>query len=467
MDKVNDASVVEERIRTALSELSGLEGRVSVAQAYRESHSRDESHHHPVLPHAVVFARSAADVSKTLQVCNRLQIPVVAFGTGTGLEGGAIPMLGGISLDLSEMNQIVAVHEADFDVRVQPGVTHRSLNKALRASGLFFAVDPGADASLGGMAATRASGTNAVRYGTMRENVLALEVVLADGRIIRTGRRTKKSAAGYDLTRLFIGSEGTLGIITELTLRLHGIPEATAAAICGFQSLDGAVSTVIATMQSGIPIARIELLDEVMVDAVNRYAQLSLPVRNTLFLEFHGSPSSVAEQAAVVEELANDNGGSQFEWKTDPDERAQLWRARHEAAWACKALRPGSEFFFTDVCVPISHLARCILETKADFRESSLLAPLVGHVGDGNFHLFIMLDPKNPSELREARLLNTRLVERALALEGTSTGEHGIGIGKREFLEPEHGAAVELMRQLKQCLDPNDILNPGKVFLDP
>ncbi len=456
----------DQQVESVIKQLSGqIEGRVLRTPAYLESHSKDESHHHAVLPQAVVFAKSTADVVRVVQSCASYSVPIVAFGTGTGLEGGSLPICGGISLDLNEMNQILAVHEADFDAVVRPGVTHRGLNKALRTSGLFFAVDPGADASLGGMAATRASGTNAVRYGTMRENVLALEVVLPDGEVIRTGGRTKKSAAGYDLTRLFVGSEGTLGIITELTLRLHGIPEATAAAVCSFKTLEGAVNTVILTMQSGVPIARIELLDDVMIAVVNRYASLALSPENTLFLEFHGSKSAVEEEAAVVEAIAKENGGGSFQWKTATDEREQLWRARHEAAWACKAARPGSAFFFTDVCVPVSNLARCILETKADFQQSSLFAPLVGHVGDGNFHLFIMIDPERAEELAEARSFNSRLIERALALEGTCTGEHGVGIGKRAYLEAEHGAGLAVMRRLKHCLDPTGILNPGKIFM--
>jgi D-lactate dehydrogenase (cytochrome) len=459
-------STVEERTRQALGTLS-LAGKITFSQAHRESHAHDESHHHPVLPDAVVYAENAADVQAVAHACSQFKLPLTAFGTGTGLEGASVPLCGGVSLDLSGMKTIREIRSEDFVAVVQPGVTHRGLNQALKNSGLFFAVDPGADASLGGMAATRASGTNAVRYGTMRENVLALEVVLADGRILQTGRAVKKSAAGYDLSGLFIGSEGTLGIITELTVRLHGLPEAVAAAVCDFATLEGAVQCVTATIQSGIPVARIELLDEVMVDAVNRYSALDLPLRNTLFLEFHGSPAAVEEQARVVQELALEHSGGTFRWKTDTAERAQLWRARHEAAWACKALRPGSAFFFTDVCVPISKLASCILETKEDFRSSSLLAPLVGHVGDGNFHMFLMLDPENPQELAQAREYNARLVQRAQALGGTCTGEHGVGIGKQEFLRGERGEGVDLMIRLKRQLDPENILNPGKIFCLP
>jgi D-lactate dehydrogenase (cytochrome) len=412
----------------------------------------------------VIFPRSTADVSAVVRVCTDERIPVVAFGAGTGLEGGAVPTVGGLSLDFSEMSRLLAVHAEDFDVVAQPGLTHRSLNQAIRSAGLFFPVDPGADASLGGMAATRASGTNAVRYGTMRENVLALEVVLPGGKIVRTGRRTRKSSAGYDLTRLFVGSEGTLGIITELTLRVHGLPEAMAAAVCPFATLEGAVRTVIATIQLGVPVARIELLDDVQIDAVNRYSKLQLPVLNTLFIEFHGSALEVEAHAAAVQELAAEWGGGRFEWRTKPEERTELWRARHDVGWACKALRPGSALFSTDVCVPISRLAECILETKEDLGRTSLLAPLVGHVGDGNFHLTILVDPNDEKELAEANALNSRLIRRALALDGTCTGEHGVGIGKRPYLPEEHGEGIELMKLLKGAIDPSGIMNPGKVL---
>jgi D-lactate dehydrogenase (cytochrome) len=362
------------------------------------------------------------------------------------------------------MNRILEVNEADLDCRVQPGVTRKQLNEYLRDTGLFFPIDPGADASLGGMAATRASGTNAVRYGTMRETVLGLTVVLADGRVIRTGGRARKSAAGYDLTRLMVGSEGTLGVITELRLRLFGIPEAISAAVCSFATLGGAVDTVITTIQMGIPVARIELLDEVQMDAINRYSKLDYPVQPTLFLEFHGSAASAAEQAETVQAIAAENGGGDFRWTGRTEERNKLWQARHDAAYACLALRPGAKAWATDVCVPISRLAECILETKSDIEGSPLIAPLVGHVGDGNFHLVFLIDPDEPDELAEAERLNERLVLRALAMGGTCTGEHGIGCGKIDFLVAEHGEAVSVMRQIKQALDPDNIMNPGKML---
>jgi D-lactate dehydrogenase (cytochrome) len=362
------------------------------------------------------------------------------------------------------MDKVLKVNPEDLDVTVQARVTRKQLNDYIRDQGLFFPIDPGADASLGGMAATRASGTNAVRYGTMRENVLGLTVVLADGRIIRTSRRARKSAAGYDLTRLFVGSEGTLGIITEVTLRLYGIPEAMAAAVCSFDSLEGAVNTVIQTIQLGIPVARIELLNDVQMDAVNRFSKLSYPVKDTLFLEFHGTDAGVQEQAQTVQAIASENSGGEFKWATKQEERTHLWQARHDVTYANKALRPGCEIWATDVCVPISRLAECILETKRDFASSSLVAPIVGHVGDGNFHCGFLIDRNSPDEIKEAERLNERLVMRALAMDGTCTGEHGIGLGKMKFLVAEHGEAVSVMREIKKALDPLNILNPGKIF---
>ena len=371
---------------------------------------------------------------------------------------------GGVSIDLSRMNEVLEVHAEDMDCRVQAGVTRKQLNAYLRDTGLFFPIDPGADASLGGMTATRASGTNAVRYGTMRENVLGMTVVLADGRVIQTGGRARKSAAGYDLTRLFVGSEGTLGVITDVRLRLHGIPEAVSAAVCSFDTLEGAINSVILTIQSGVPVARIELLDEVQMDAINRYSKLDFPVLPTLFFEFHGTPRGVQEQAETVGGIAAGFGGSQFRWETKPEERNKLWQARHDAYYAVLALRPGAKGWATDVCVPISRLAECILETKRDIEESGLLAPIVGHVGDGNFHLSFVIDPDDKEEMARAETLNEHMVMRALAVGGTCTGEHGIGIGKMAFLRAEHGDAVAVMRTIKLALDPQNLMNPGKVL---
>jgi len=440
--------------------------RLSTSAAVREQHGHDESYHATHAPEAVAFAESTEEVAEIVKVCARHRRPVIPFGTGTSLEGQVAALEGGVSIDLSRMNEVLAVSIEDMDCRVQPGVTRKQLNRHLHNTGLFFPIDPGADASLGGMTATRASGTNAVRYGTMRENVLGLTVVLADGRVIRTGGRARKSAAGYDLTRLFVGSEGTLGVITEIGLRLHGIPEAISAAVCGFATLAGAVDTVIMTIQSGIPVARIELLDEVQMDAVNRYSKLDYPVQPTLFFEFHGSEAGVAEQVERVGEIAGDNGGGDFRWATRPEDRSTLWQARHDAYYAALALRPGAKGWPTDVCVPISRLADCILETKADVERSGLLAPIVGHVGDGNFHLTFVIDPDDGGEMARATALNERMVMRALAMGGTCTGEHGIGVGKMKFLQAEHGEAVAVMRQIKRTLDPDNLMNPGKVLAE-
>ena len=446
------------------TELAGLLGeRFSTSAAVREQHGKDESYHTPVPPDAVAFAQSSEEVAEIVKICARHDAPVIPYGTGTSLEGHVAALQGGICIDLSQMNEIVEVNPEDLDCTVQAGVTRKQLNAYLRDMGLFFPIDPGADASLGGMAATRASGTNAVRYGTMRENVIALTVVLADGRLIRTAKRARKSSAGYDLTRLFVGSEGTLGVITEITLRLYGIPDAMSAAVCSFPTLEGAVNTVILTIQSGVPVARIELLDDSMVDAINRYSQLDYRVSPTLFLEFHGSEASVAEQAETVQGLAAEFGGDDFKWATLTEERNKLWQARHDAGYAAIALRPGSKMWPTDVCVPISRLADCILETKADLDGSFLLAPIVGHVGDGNFHLAFLIDPDDRKEIAEAERLNERLVMRALGMEGTCTGEHGVGYGKLDFLVAEHGEALSLMRTIKQSLDPHNLMNPGKI----
>lgn len=465
MQSATAAPINQTAVQTAIAELQALLGdRLSTSTGVRDHHSKDESWHIPHRPDAVAFPNTTEEVSKIVQVCARHRIPVVAYGTGTSLEGAVIPEFGGVVIDLINFDQVLQVNAEDLDVTVQARVTRKQLNDYIRDQGLFFPIDPGADASLGGMAATRASGTNAVRYGTMRENVLGLTVVLADGRIIRTSRRARKSAAGYDLTRLFVGSEGTLGIITEVTLRLYGIPEAMAAAVCSFDSLEGAINTVIQTIQLGVPIARIELLDDVQMDSVNRFSKLDYPVKDTLFVEFHGTENGVKEQAEIVQSIAAEHGGGEFKWATKPEERSHLWTARHDVTYANKALRPGCEIWATDVCVPISRLAECILETKKDLKESFLIAPLVGHVGDGNFHLGFLINREDPKELAEAERLNERLVMRALSMDGTCTGEHGIGLGKMKFLVAEHGEAVSVMREVKKALDPLGIMNPGKIF---
>ena len=437
--------------------------RLSTSAAVREQHGRDESHHAAHAPDAVVFPKSTEEVAEIVRVCAEHGTPVIPFGVGTSLEGHVAALRGGVCIDLGEMNEIVRVSAEDMDATVQAGVRRKQLNEHLRDTGLFFPIDPGADATIGGMTATRASGTNAVRYGTMRDNVLALTVVTADGRIVKTARRARKSAAGYDLTRVFVGSEGTLGVITEITVRLYGVPEAMSAAVCSFPGIEGAVDTVIGTIQMGIPVARIELLDELQMEACNRYSNLEYPVAPTLFLEFHGSEASVAEQVDTVQTLATENGAGDFRWAARPEDRNRLWQARHDAAYAALALRPGARMWATDVCVPISKLAECIRETKEDLAESFLMAPLVGHVGDGNFHLVFLFDPDDERERAEVERLNERLVSRSLALDGTCTGEHGVGYGKLDFLTAEHGEAVSLMRDIKKALDPDNIMNPGKV----
>ena len=449
-----------------LMELQRLLGeRLSFSESVREQHGHDESFHASVPPEAVAFVESNEEVAEIVSICVQHKKPVIPFGTGTSLEGHVAALHGGICLNLSRMNQVLEVNENDLDCRVQAGVTRKQLNQHLRNSGLFFPIDPGADASLGGMTATRASGTNAVRYGTMRENVLGLTVVTADGRIIRTGTRARKSAAGYDLTRLFVGSEGTLGIITEIQLRLYGVPEAISAAVCAFDTLEGAVNTTISTIQMGIPVARIELLDEVQVGAINSYSNFDYELKPTLFFEFHGTEAWVKEQAEMVKEISSEEGGSDFQWETREQERKKLWEARHDAYYANLALKPGSKGWATDVCVPISRLAECILETRHDIDEHGLLVPLVGHVGDGNFHLLFLIDPqKEEEELKLYEPLNDRLVERALRMGGTCTGEHGIGSGKLKYMEAEHGDSLELMRQIKKAFDPHNLMNPGKMI---
>jgi len=449
-----------------IEDLRALLGeRLSTAADVRERHGRDVSHHPPAPPDAVAFPETTEEVQAILRICARHATPVVPYGAGTSLEGQVTAPHGGLCIDLGRMRRILALHEQDMDAVVQPGTTRAQLDARARESGLFFAVDPGADATLGGMASTRASGTNAVRYGTMRDNVLALEVVLADGSAIRTGGRARKSSAGYDLTRLFVGAEGTLGVITELTLRLHPLPEAVSAAVCPFDDLAGAVGTAAAVLRAGIDVARIELLDETMVEAVRRYSGIDHPVAPTLFLEFHGSASVVAACARATEAIALAHGGRSFRWADDPGERETLWRARHDAYWAALALRPGAHGHTTDVCVPISALVPCILETRRDLESLPLIAPLVGHVGDGNFHLILLFDPASATERDLVRSIVERLVARALRHGGTCSGEHGIGVGKREFLLAEHGTAVESMRAIKRALDPTNRMNPGKVFL--
>ena len=441
-----------------------LGARFTAAAAEREQHSRDEAHHAPHLPDAVAYPETTAEVAEIVRLCAASRTPITPFGAGSSLEGQVVPVRGGLSLDMRRMNRVLAVNEADLDAVVQPGVTRMQLNEHLKTSGLFFSVDPGADASMGGMAATRASGTNAVRYGTMRENVLALEVVLADGRIVRTGTRARKSSAGYDLTKLFVGSEGTLGVITELTVRLWGQPEAVMAAVCPFPDIGAAVEAVIATIQMGVPVARIELLDEVQIRGFNAYAGYAMAETPTLFLEFHGTEAGVAEQAERFREIAAEHGAGAWDVASKAEDRNRLWTARHKAYYAARALRPGAAGYVTDACVPISRLAEAILETKADLAAGSLIAPLVGHVGDGNFHLAILIDPADEAEKKEAERLAGRIAERAIRLGGTCTGEHGIGLGKAKHMDAEHGEGVAVMRAIKQALDPEGLLNPGKMF---
>ena len=441
-----------------------LGDRFASTRQVREHHGTDVSSYPVTPPDAVVFPHTTDEVVAIVNLCARHRTPMIPFGIGTSVEGHVLATHGGVCIDLSQMNRILEVNASDLDVRVEPGVTRKQLNAYLHDTGLFFPIDPGADASLGGMASTRASGTNAVRYGTMRENVLGATVVLADGRVIRTGGRARKSAAGYDLTRLFVGAEGTLGIITELTLRLYAIPDGLSAAVCAFPTVTAAVDSVIEAIQCGIPIARVELLDTLTVTAVNRYSKLGLREAPTLWYEFHGTAQGVEEQATQMQDIARAHGGLDFEWSTRPEERSRLWQARHDAYFACLQLRKGSRMIATDVCVPISRLAECIAETQQDVARATMPIPLFGHVGDGNFHLMILVDPDSDADLAEAWELNTRLVRRALAMGGTCTGEHGIGLGKREFLVEEFGAGVDVMRQLKATLDPGNLLNPGKVL---
>ncbi|TAK14881.1 MAG: FAD-binding protein [Rhizorhabdus sp.] len=438
--------------------------RLQLGEAIRLQHGSSETHYDPVLPDAVVFAHSTEEVAALVRLCVAHDVPIIPFGAGTSLEGNTTPIHGGLTIDLGEMNAILAVNQEDFDCTVQAGVRREQLNEYLRDQGLFFPIDPGANATIGGMASTRASGTNAVRYGTMREAVLSLQVVTPDGRIIRTARRARKSAAGYDLTRLMIGAEGTLGIITEITLRLHGIPEAISSAVCSFDTLKGAVDTVVQSIQLAVPVARIEILDDSQMRASNAYSKLNYPETTTLFFEFHGSERYVQEQVETVRELAGQNGGGAFLWSNLPEERSKLWKARHEAYYAAIAQRPGAVGWTTDVCVPISRLAQCIVETKHDLAGSSVPSTIVGHVGDGNFHVIFAIDPGRPEEMTQVEAINERLITRALAMDGTCTGEHGIGIGKQRHLADELGDAIDMMRLIKRTIDPKNLFNPGKIF---
>ncbi len=436
----------------------------SAAPAVREQHCRGEAYQQILPPDAVVFATTTQDVITAVKICAKHKIPIIAYGSGTSLEGHLNAVLGGVSLDLTGLDKILDVRPQDMDVCVQAGVTRKQLNAFIRDKGLFFPIDPGADASLGGMCATRASGTNAVRYGTMKENVLNVTAVMADGSVVTTGKRARKSAAGYDLTHLLIGSEGTLGIITQVTLRLHGIPETIASAICAFDSLSGAVQTAMETIQFGIRVARIELLDGLTIKAVNHYSKLSLAEVPHLFMEFHGSQTSVCEQSERVAQLAAGNGGSGFDWATRTEDRNRLWQARHDTYYATRAMAPKKDSFSTDICVPISHLVACIEETYQDIKELDLCASIVGHVGDGNFHVIILVDGDNLVEVEKTKIFNDRLIARALKFDGTCTGEHGIGMGKMTYLEQEMGHGVAFMRAIKRAFDPDNILNPGKIF---
>jgi D-lactate dehydrogenase (cytochrome) len=461
----SQGSDAKARLFAELAEAFG--DRFSTSAALREQHGHTLTWVPNQPPDAVLFAASTADVVAAVKLCAAARVAVIPFGTGTSLEGHVNAPQGGVSIDLSRMNRILAVHEEDLDCVVEPGVTRKALNAHLRDLGLFFPIDPGADASLGGMAATRASGTNAVRYGTMRDNVLGLTAVLADGSVIKTGGRARKSASGYDLTRLLIGSEGTLGIITELTLKLHGIPEAIRVAICPFGTIEGACNATIAALQTGLPLARIELLDEVQLRACNAYSRLAYAETPTLFLEFHGTPAATAAEVESFAAIAREEGGGALISADRPEERSLLWQARHGAYWAARALRPGADLIATDVCVPISSLAACVGATKADIVATGLIAPIVGHVGDGNFHVMPLIDMADAEERRKVQGFLDRLVARALDLGGTSTGEHGVGQGKMRYLPHEHGEGVAVMAAIKKALDPLNILNPGKIFALP
>jgi len=457
-----------EQMQGAIADLTTLLGRrATTADAVREHHSHGESYHPAALPDVVCFPHSTEEVSAILKISAKHGVPVIPFGGGTSMEAQVNAIYGGITIDMREMNKILNIGTEDLQATVEAGVTRLQLNKALANTGFTFFIDPGADATIGGMTSTRASGTTAVRYGTMRENVLALTVVLADGRVIKTGTRARKSAAGYDLTRLFVGAEGTLGVITEVTLRLHPLPEAVSVASCAFDSIRDAVETAIETIQVGVAVARIEFMDEAQVDACNRYSKTNYPVAPILFFEFHGDTvRSVTDQAEIVQKLAEEHHGRGFQWFTTPEERETLWKMRHEAYFANLAIRKGGKMFTTDICVPISRLADCIVESKKDTARASFPAPIVGHVGDGNFHMSFMLDPNNPAELAEAKVLEEKIIRRALEMGGTSSGEHGVGAGRKKYLPVEHGAALDVMRAIKQALDPVNRMNPGKM-VDP
>jgi D-lactate dehydrogenase (cytochrome) len=446
--------------------LRGILGdRVSTSESVREHHSHGESWHAPGLPDAVVFPTSTEEVSAIVKICAQHRRPIIPFGMGSSLEGHVNAIHGGVTIDVTRMTRVLRLSPEDLDITVEAGLTRLKLDAHLKNTGLMFPIDPGADATIGGMAATRASGTTAVRYGTMRDNVLGTTVVLADGRIIKTGGRARKSSSGYDLTRLFVGSEGTLGVITELTLRLYGRPEAVRAAVCPFESMAGAANTVIQTIQLGIPVARIEIIDEAQLKVVNAYSKTSYPLAPTLFFEFHGtSEVAVEDQIRAVEEIAREHGAQGFAWASSLEDRSTLWQARHNAYYATDASRPGARAWTTDICVPISHLADCILETQQDLKDAGVVAPLVGHAGDGNFHLIIMLDPSDQKEFDTVTRISERLVERALRFGGTCSGEHGVGFGKLKYLAAEHGEALDVMRSIKRAIDPHDLMNPGKLI---
>jgi D-lactate dehydrogenase (cytochrome) len=452
---------------TLVERLSAVIGpRATVARSVLEQHGQSEAYHRVLPPDVVVFPETTQEVVEIVRLCASLRVPIIPFGAGTSLEGNTAAVAGGVCFDFVRMNRVLAIHASDMDVVVQPGITRKQLNAELRGTGLFFPIDPGADASIGGMTSTRASGTMAVRYGTMKDNVMALEVVLADGRVIRTGKRARKSSAGYDLTRLLVGAEGTLGVITEVTLKLHPLPQAMSAAVCSFDTLQNAVDTAIAVIQSAIPVARIELVDDIMMRGINSHSKLGYREAPTLFFEFHGSETGVAEQAETAETIAADHGGRGFEWAKAAEQRSRLWHARDNTLYAGLGLRPGARATITDVCVPVSRLAECLTETRKDADASGLVAPIVGHVGDGNFHMLILIDPANPDDVVRAKALHARMVARAIAMEGTCTGEHGIGLGKIGFLVDELGDAVDVMRSIKRALDPQGLMNPGKIFAE-